>query len=226
MDRNDDLDLFVNIVERNQERKRNEQVIKTQDERLQAHYVVEKKKKEERIKAAQKKREKTIRRRIFAVALSLGLVGGMLVQPYVDGYCTLSKNDGTIGQAFDIDYNNAMYVEKMETYKRGVEIQYLPMEEHGIFYDGPTERTPDVSDPGTMTYVRNCVDIIDSTCRDLTGGEKGYIEMLMENAEIRKEVFKMDVDSIGEILGVDLEDIYSPEELARLANPGMNLGGK
>lgn len=224
--KSDDLDIFVDIVERNQERQRREQVIKTQDEKLKAQYVVVEKQKAERAKAASKQAEKRIRRRIFAIALSLGLVGGMLVQPYVDGYLTMSKNDGTIGQAFEIDYNNAMYVEKMETYKRGVEIQYLPVEDRGFFYDGPTERTPDVSDAGTMTYVRNCVDIIDSTCRDLTNGEKGYIEMLVENAEIKKDIFKMDVDSIGEILGVDLEEIYSPEELARLANPGVNLGGK
>lgn len=224
--KNDDLDIFVDIVERNQERRRNEQVIKTQDEKIKAQYVIVEKQKAERAKAASKQTEKRIRRRIFAIALSLGLVGGMLVQPYVDGYVTMSRNDGTIGQAFEIDYNNAMYVEKIETYQRGVEIQYLPMEEKGFFYDGPTERVPDVSDAGTMTYVRNCVEIIDGTCRELTNGEKGYIEMLVENAEIRKDVFKMDVDSIGQILGVDLEDIYSPEELARLANPGVNLGGK
>ena len=222
----DDLDIFVDIVERNQERRRNEQVIKTQDEKIKAQYVIVEKQKAERAKAASKQTEKRIRRRIFAIALSLGLVGGMLVQPYVDGYVTMSRNDGTIGQAFEIDYNNAMYVEKIETYQRGVEIQYLPMEEKGFFYDGPTERVPDVSDAGTMTYVRNCVEIIDGTCRELTNGEKGYIEMLVENAEIRKDVFKMDVDSIGQILGVDLENIYSPEELARLANPGVNLGGK
>lgn len=222
----DDLDIFVDIVERNQERRRNEQVIKTQDEKIKAQYVIVEKQKAERAKAASKQTEKRIRRRIFAIALSLGLVGGMLVQPYVDGYVTMSRNDGTIGQAFEIDYNNAMYVEKIETYQRGVEIQYLPMEEKGFFYDGPTERIPDVSDAGTMTYVRNCVEIIDGTCRELTNGEKGYIEMLVENAGIRKDVFKMDVDSIGQILGVDLEDIYSPEELARLANPGVNLGGK
>lgn len=226
MDRNDDLDLFVDIVGRTQERKRNEQVIKTQDERIQAQYVVVKKQKEERLKAVQKKKENRIRRRIFAVALSLGLVGGVLAQPYVEGCLTMSKNRTTISQAFEQDLNNALYVEQMQTYQRGVEIQYLDEEEHGIFYDGPIERTPDVSDPGTMTYVRNCVDIIDSTCKDLTNGEKGYVEMLIENAEIKKDVFNMDVDSIGEIFGVDLEDIYTKEELASFVNPSVNLGGK
>lgn len=218
----DDLDYSIQMVNRAQASKKQQQIIKTQDERLQAQYQEVKRQKLQR---QRKKRKNTIKA-LVASALILGAVGGYAARPYVDAAVTISKNDNVISSAIQADYNNGMYVAKLNVYQDGGEIQYLPMEDKGFFSDVPEERTPDVSDAVTRNYVIDCIEIIDETCRDYTNGEKGYIEMLQENAELRKEVFGRNVESIGSILGVPLEDIYSPEELQRLAQPGVDLGGK
>lgn len=209
-----DYDLVSNMLDKHAY----EEKIKRFFSEADVEYVPVTKQKEVRKRSNAKDKLRKTALTCSAIALLLGGIVGYEAKPYIDAAATISHNNTMIGSMMDHYANNGGYLTSLK-------FKYNVPDDLSIFQDPELYRTIDLEDSESKNAAKDYIEGFNEEVKEATNGEKSYVDALYENKEAREQ-FGKKTDSLGEVLGVEIEQIFTEQELENMRVHDLTKGGK